>query len=505
MGGGDGNDLLDGGTGNDSMIGNFGDDTYVVDSANDYIIERVGQGNDTILSSVNYTLRYDTDVENLTLTGNAIIGTGNDLNNLIIGNGSANVLNGLGGNDTIDGGAGNDTMTGGTGNDVYMVDARGDVVSEGSAVNDGTDTVFSSISYTLSANVENLMLTGSENLFGNGSELNNVIMGNAGNNDLQGLDGNDTIHGGDGNDQFYGGKGNDSLLGGAGGDNIMDVDGGDDVLYGEDGADQLSSYAGNDVLYGGVGNDNLLAGADQDTLYGGADDDLMRGGDGNDLLDGGTGSDNMIGNFGDDTYVVDSGLDAVFERVGEGYDTVLSSVDFTLRQNTDVENLTLTGNAIIGTGNDLSNTIIGNGSDNVLSGLVGNDTIDGGAGNDALHGGTGHDILTGGDGADTFVFDTNGGLDRITDFISGSDHIQIAATLVRTLGGTGALTAQSFYAADDAVAGHDADDRLIYDTKTGALYYDADGSNAGAAVQIAVLDMAGDVVPMLQYEDFIFG
>ena len=427
-------------------------------------------------------------------------GAGNDI---LVGATGSNVMDGGSGDDTLDGGAGDDTMTGGQGNDTYMVDARGDVVSEGSGINDGIDTVQSSISYILTANVENLMLMGSENLFGGGNQSNNVINGNAGNNVLQGFDGHDTIYGGNGNDEFYGGMGNDSLLGGAGGDNLMDVEGGDDALYGDDGADQLSSYAGNDVLYGGVGNDNLFGGTDQDTLYGGADNDLMRGGDGNDLLDGGAGADSMGGNLGDDTYVVDNRLDYIDEKAGQGNDSVLSSVDYTLRQN--IENLTLTDVAIIGIGNDLSNTVVGNGSDNMLYGRAGDDMLSGWAGNDALRGGWGNDTMTGGDGADTFVFDTNGGVDHITDFTSGSDHIQIGATLVRALGGTGALTAESFYAADDAMAGHDADDRLIYDTKTGALYYDADGSNAGAAVQIAVLDRAGGVVPVLHYADFIFG
>ena len=130
-------------------------------------------------------------VENLTLTGTAALsGTGNELDNVIIGNSGANVLTGLGGDDTLNGGAGADQMFGGTGNDTYVVDNVGDVVDETGG--DGTDTVLSSISFSLAdavhamGSIENLTLTGTGAINGTGNALDNVLTGNSGNNVLVG-------------------------------------------------------------------------------------------------------------------------------------------------------------------------------------------------------------------------------------------------------------------------------------------------------------------------------
>jgi trimeric autotransporter adhesin len=185
-----GNDVLDGGTGNDTMIGGVGNDTYFVDSTSDIVTENANEGTDTVHSAINYTL--GSNLENLTLTGIAISGTGNSLNNIIIGNASNNVLNG---------GTGADTLRGGLGNDTYVVDNVGDVVVE--LAGEGIDTVNSSVSYVLGADLENLVLTGSAAINGTGNALNNVITGNSGANIINGGAGDDTMQGGGGNDTYH--------------------------------------------------------------------------------------------------------------------------------------------------------------------------------------------------------------------------------------------------------------------------------------------------------------
>jgi Ca2+-binding RTX toxin-like protein len=212
-----GNDTLNGGLGADAMLGGLGNDAYLVDDSGDVVTEAAGEGTDGVSSSISYTLTDN--VENLVLTGSALNGTGNALDNAITGDSLGNVLlgglgndtlTGLGGDDTLDGGAGADSMIGGTGNDLYFVDNAGDSVVE--LGGEGTDTVSSSISYTLGDNVENLILTGSAS-DGTGNSLNNLLTGNALSNHLDGGAGNDRLIGGDGVDFFTGGAGNDIFVG----------------------------------------------------------------------------------------------------------------------------------------------------------------------------------------------------------------------------------------------------------------------------------------------------
>jgi VCBS repeat-containing protein len=476
-----GNDVLNGGLGADSMQGGTGDDTYVVDDAGDIVVENAGEGTDLVQASISYTLTDN--VENLTLTGAAAInGTGNGLDNVITGNNGANVLSGMdgndtlvgnAGNDTLDGGAGADNMQGGTGNDTYVVDNAGDVVTE--ALNGGTDTVQSSIDYTLTANVENLTLTGTDNLNGTGNELNNIITGNSGDNTLSGGLGDDSLSGGAGNDHILGDAGNDLLDGGAGADTMeggagndtyvvddagdlviegsnagtdlvqssityaltdnvenltltgtADINGTgndlDNIINGNTGNNVLDGHAGNDTINAGAGNDTLFGGDGNDTLHGDAGNDHLDGGAGNDMLDGGTGADVMQGGTGDDTYIVDDAGDSVIENAGEGTDLVQAGISYTLTDN--VENLTLTGaGATNGTGNALDNVITGNNGANVLSGLDGNDTLIGNGGNDTLDGGAGADNMQGGIGNDTYVVDNVG--DVVTEAANaGTDTVQ---------------------------------------------------------------------------------
>ena len=213
-----GNDTLDGGAGSDRMEGGTGDDVYYVDSVGDQIIEYANQGADTVIASITYTLTDN--VENLELTGDGNInGFGNALDNMLKGNDMNNALVGGAGNDTLIGGGGDDTlygdagadrMEGGTGDDRYYVDNIGDQVIENA--NEGIDTVFASISYTLPDNVENLTLSGRGNLNGYGNSLDNVLKGSNGSNMLEGGAGNDILQGGLGADTLTGGLGADTFV-----------------------------------------------------------------------------------------------------------------------------------------------------------------------------------------------------------------------------------------------------------------------------------------------------
>jgi serralysin len=206
----------------------------------------------------------------------------------------------------------------------------------------------------------------------------------------------------------------------------------------------------------------------------------------------------MTGGAGNDRYVVNSGGDKVIEASGGGMDSVSSGITHTLAVN--VENLTLTGTtAINGTGNTASNTITGNTAANSLSGAdgndsligdAGNDTLSGGNGNDRLDGGTGKDSLTGGAGIDTFRFASalNGSsnVDRLTDFSVVDDRIELENGIFAKLTSTGTLSS-SFFRANTTGTASDSNDFVLYDTDAGQLFYDADGSGAGAKVLIATL------------------
>ncbi len=183
-----GANILNGGVGTDTLTGGAGNDIYVT-YGNDTITEAVGAGTDTVQSSITFVLGYN--LENLTLTGTAgISGTGNSLNNILIGNDAANTLNG---------GIGTDTLKGGAANDIYVTDGA-DTITEGA--NAGTDTVQSSATYTLGANLENLTLTGSTAIDGTGNSQNNSLIGNGMANILNGGRGMDRLTGGAGNDSF---------------------------------------------------------------------------------------------------------------------------------------------------------------------------------------------------------------------------------------------------------------------------------------------------------------
>ncbi|MDX1914253.1 MAG: calcium-binding protein, partial [Methylophilus sp.] len=241
----------------------------------------------------------------------------------------------------------------------------------------------------------------------------------------------------------------------------------------------------------------ILAGVSAINATGNASNNSLTGNVAANILNGNGGTDTLTGWDGNDTYIID-GDDTVIETnalAAGGIDLVKSSVNYTLTSN--VENLTLTDNInanggtanINGTGNALNNIITGNAGDNVLDGKEGNDTLIGGDGNDTLTGGAGIDILNGGAGHDTYVFNTN--LNAITnkDTIQGfnvvDDQILLDFSIFNAIGPN--LDVIEFRSGAGYITAATADQRIIFNTSTGALYYDADGLGGVTATQFATL------------------
>ena len=202
-----GNNILNGEAGANSMYGGAGNDVYFVDDAGDVVIENANEGNDTVYASIDYGLTAN--VDNLILQGSANLQAyGNNGVNALFGNSGNNILNGEGGADH---------MFGGAGNDVYVVDNVGDLVVE--AVGAGNDTVYASVNYALTANVDNLILQEGSAVQATGNSGVNAIFGNSGNNTLDGGGGADVLIGGAGNDTFV------FNVGQANGDTIIDFAG----------------------------------------------------------------------------------------------------------------------------------------------------------------------------------------------------------------------------------------------------------------------------------------
>ncbi|MCJ8053342.1 calcium-binding protein [Shinella curvata] len=474
-----GNDTLDGGQGADYLEGGEGNDIYIDEAFEDTIVEKAGEGIDTVKASTSYML--SDNIETLILMGTGdIAGRGNTGANTLIGNSGVNKLIGLDGDDILDGKAGIDTLEGGKGNDIYIVDNSADIVTE--LPGEGTDTVKASKTYTLSANMEKLILTGTANINGTGSADANTLTGNSAKNTLKGMGGNDLLDGGAGVDRLEGGLGNDTYVVDNAGDVVVEVSGagsGTDTVKASV-SHTLSGNVENLILTGtgalaatGNGAANVLTGnTAKNTLIGLA---------GNDTLDGGAGADRLEGGLGNDTYKVDSSGDVVVELVDAGTDTVMASVNHTLSAN--VEKLALIGSANLnGTGNALANTLTGNAGNNILKGMAGNDVVNGGGGIDQLFGGAGKDMFVFSSAADSKA----AAQDKIFDFSQAEgDRIDLKGVDANAL-----LAGDQAFSFIVGSAFHKTAGELRFEVKSGDTIVQGDTDGNGVADFSFVLDTA---------------
>jgi len=432
-----GNDVVFGGDGNDFISGGFGNDVLSGDDGNDQLYGE--SGNDALF--------------------------GRDGNDQLAGMDGYDYLNGGAGNDLLDGGAAADEMIGGAGNDTYGVDNVDDTVTE--LVDEGIDTVKSSIHYTLGDNVENLTLTGAVDLNGTGNELNNNLKGNEGNNILSGAAGDDVLNGGEGVDTLIGGTGDDTYIVDNSADTVIEqANEGNDLIF------SSASY----VMPEHVEN-MILTGTSSISGTGNALDNRITGNNANNLIDGGAGADVMAGGKGHDNYIVDNTGDVVLENQNQGIDTVNASIDYALGEN--LENATLTGSDNLNaTGNELDNVLTGNSGNNVLDGGMGVDTMIGGAGDDTYIVDNINDTVTESidEGIDlvnsSVTYTASDNVENLT--LTGSDVIDATGNnLNNTLTGNDADNVLTGLAGNDTLIGNGGDDLLDggtgIDTMAGGL------------------------------------
>jgi len=389
------------------------------------------------LTETPFGLRYSVSIDDLKTVGNDKIEA-----KLVFKDGSINsisthqyitvgtllsddTLYGGVGNDILDGGAGLDTMYGGTGNDIYRVDRSVDKTIEKSG--EGVDTIETTVSLSLTsrANIENLDLLGSENLWGAGNWGANIIVGNSGNNVLTGNGGADTLNGAAGYDTANyagataavtvnlllgtatGGHGADTLI------NIENIKGSAyaDNLSGDDEDNKIEGNNGNDILYGDDGDDVLIGGSGNDSLNGYYGDDTLNGGSGDNILNGYYGLDTVdytsavqgitvsLNAYGDATVITGQGTDTL-----DNIESVFGSKFNDLLVSTATSSSYYVNSFKGYGGNDI---IIAGAGNDYLNGGDGADQLQGEAGDDNLIGGAGNDIINGGLGVDTADYRTS--------------------------------------------------------------------------------------------------
>lgn len=276
----------------------------------------------------------------------------------------------------------------------------------------------------------------------NGTVGQDSIFGLGGDDSLFGLADADLLDGGEGRDTMTGGTGSDRYLVDHALDAIVELAGeGDDVLHssvsyalaaGVSVETMTTMYAAGSSPISLTGNEfrqSIYGNAGDNWLSGGGDTDYLVGLDGDDLLDGGSSGDVLRGGTGNDVYIVDGHFDVIVETVGEGDDRLVSSLSMVLADGANIETMGTANAASTAihhlTGNQFGQSIYGSAGENWLSGGGGADYLVGLEGNDILWGGEGNDMLVGGAGADVFSFNREEGLDLITDFVSGTDKINL--------------------------------------------------------------------------------
>jgi hypothetical protein len=454
----------------------------------------------------------------------------------IAGTDGADTLNGGGGNDTLSGGWSNDTLTGGAGvdkvdgqegSDLYIVAAAGDHAAAEFA---DTGTIGSDeLRFTATATGTLTIFSGDTGIekvvIGTGTGANAVrtattvlnvnaaaavnalaIYGNAGVNTITGTAFNDTLDGGAGADKLTGGAGDDLYIV----DNAKDI-----VTEGTTGGHDTVRASASFILGANV-EDLVLAGTAAINGTGNASVNTITGNAAANVIDGKGGLDLLDGAGGSDIYLVVSAADHPGAEIADSGSSGSDEVRFAAAAastlvlfagDTGIERVTIgTGTAAVATTSgtvalNVDASAVGNAL--AISGNAGANTLVGTAFDDTIDGKAGKDILTGGGGADAFVFSVAANakaVDTITDFTSGVDSLEFSKAVFKGLGTlAGPLSAAQFWSAAGAVKGHDLDDRIIYDTDTGTVYYDADGSGRAAAIAVAVIGTGTH--PNLQFTD----
>ncbi|MFI0848197.1 FG-GAP-like repeat-containing protein [Mesorhizobium sp. IMUNJ 23232] len=423
-----------------------------------------------------YTLS-DGDTATVTITVAGLDGDGD----VLLGTAGPDIL--IGGilNDKLYGLGGNDTLAGGTGDDLYFVYSATDTIIE-TAGNGAADRVSAFVSFALAADDDvEILTTGSSTgkaaIDLRGNALSQAIVGNDGKNVLHdgGVGGADKMVGRDGNDTYIVYNSADVIVEKAG-EGIDRVSAGVDYALAKGVHVELLNTTAADATYAV----NLTGNAFAQTIRGNAGDNV--------LSDGGTGAaDTLIGGKGNDDFQVYNSGDVIVELDGEGADRVSAAVDFVLTAGAHIEYLNTTAlastYAVNLTGNEFVQLVRGNDGAN---------TIDGGGG---------EDVLFGMGGVDNFRFSTALGPTNvavIADYQAGTDKIHLDDAIFTALGALGALDAAAFK--DTATGAKDVDDRIIYNSDTGALAYDADGSGT-AFTNIRFATITGS--PLLTAADFV--